>query len=88
MDDYNGGIDNPRKKNGKFQNEVAKIRDGFRALLGLQSRMSLLPRELSAELLNEPLEWQEVIACVFMYLPPVARLLRLNAELLGSRCRI
>ena len=50
----------------------------------LCSRMSLLPRALTDNLLNEPLEWQEILAGVFLYLPPVARLLRLNAELLDE----
>ena len=84
MDVAQDSTDSPRKKHSKVLSEIAKVRDNFRALRKLQSRMNLLPRELTADLLNVPLEWQEVLACVFMYLPPVARLLRLNAELLEA----
>ena len=40
------------------------MRRDFRDLMTLCSRMSLLPRALTDNLLNEPLEWQEILAGV------------------------
>ena len=73
-----------KSKKNQINSDIKAARQDFRQLIELSSRSSLLPRALTADLLNEPLEWQEVLAGVFMYLPPVARLLRLNAELLSE----
>lgn len=81
-----GSYSPPGFKNRKSQiyMDIRAARRDFKDLIALASRTSLLPRGLTDSLLNEPLEWQEVLAGAFLYLPPVARLLRLNAELLDE----